>query len=194
MDLQMPEMGGMDATAAIRERERTAGGHLPIIAMTAHAMKGDRERALACGMDEYITKPLDSKHLCDTVERVAAGLIVHPDDESRTALQDAVLSRIGGDVELLADISRIFIENAPKHLDQIRLALDTADAEALQRSAHALKGAAANFNALDLVAVARTFEEMGRAGELVGTESIWNALIVEMQRLLDTLKSFLAPQ
>jgi CheY-like chemotaxis protein len=193
MDLQMPEMGGLEATAAIREHEAASGGHVPIIAMTAHAMKGDRERALAAGMDEYLTKPLDSRQLCETVERVAAGLAAAAPAETQ-ALQAAVLARIGGDVDLLADISRLFIDGAPRHLASIRAAIDAGDAEALQRAAHALKGAAANFDAADLVASARRLEEIGRTRDLAAAETAWNALTVEMQHLLDALATFLIAQ
>ena len=88
-------------------------------------------------MDDYLTKPLDSKRLCDTVERAAAGIVARLDVEA-SALHDAVLARIGGDAELLADISRIFIDGAAKHLEQIRTALDAHDSEALWRArAHA---------------------------------------------------------
>jgi signal transduction histidine kinase/CheY-like chemotaxis protein len=189
MDLQMPRMGGLEATAVIRERERTTGAHLPIIAMTAHAMKGDRERALASGMDEYITKPLDSKRLCDVVERAAAGLAAAPDVEA-SALHDAVLARIGGDADLLADISRIFIAGAPKHLEQIRAAIDAGDADALRRAAHALKGAAANFDAADLVAAARSLEEMGRTGDLARAEPLLNTVGVAMERVVAILGTY----
>ena len=186
MDLQMPVMGGLEATEAIRERERASGGHVPIIAMTAHAMKGDRERALAAGMDEYVTKPLDSKRLCDTVEAAAAG---HVADSSATAtpLHDAVLARIGGDLDLLADISRIFIDGAPKHLEHIRTALDMGDGERLQRAAHTLKGAAANFDAADLVDAARALEEMGRSRNLAGSDAMWTALCEAMERVVTIL-------
>src|SRR6202044_1211706 len=71
MDVQMPEMGGLEATRAIREREKSTGGHLPVVAMTAHAMQGDRERCLAAGMDGYLAKPIDPKVFLETVERTA---------------------------------------------------------------------------------------------------------------------------
>ncbi|HEV3140791.1 MAG TPA: response regulator, partial [Vicinamibacterales bacterium] len=105
MDVQMPEMGGFEATAAIRAAEQRTGGRLPIVAMTAHAMKGDRERCLAAGMDEYLTKPLDSKHLCETVERMAGTRTATPPaaDErlvDLSAIPDPVLARVGGDREL----------------------------------------------------------------------------------------------
>ena len=71
MDVQMPEMGGLEATSAIRAKERASGAHQPIVAMTAHAMKGDRERCLDAGMDDYLTKPLDSRQLYAIIERMA---------------------------------------------------------------------------------------------------------------------------
>jgi signal transduction histidine kinase/CheY-like chemotaxis protein/HPt (histidine-containing phosphotransfer) domain-containing protein len=189
MDVQMPEMGGFEATAAIREKERATGGHLPIVAMTAHAMKGDRERCLAAGMDEYLTKPLDSHRLCVTVERVAAS---PADALLPPSVPVSVLDRLGGDRQLLADISRIFLGDAPAHLQRIRTALDARDGEALRRAAHGLKGAAANFDAEAVVSAARTLEDIGRSGQFVDHEAAWLMLSTETHRLLTILRS--APQ
>src|SRR5471032_1478246 len=116
MDVQMPEMGGFEATEAIRARERESGTRVPIVAMTAHAMKGDRERCLGAGMDEYLTKPLDSRKLCLLVEEIAAGRAPAV-DEGIPEVSDQVLARVGGDRELLAEISRLFVDDAPRHLE-----------------------------------------------------------------------------
>jgi len=192
MDVQMPEMGGFDTTFAIRERERSSGGHLPIIAMTAHAMKGDRERCLEGGMDEYISKPLEPKLLCALVERMA-GLTPEAGTEPAAAMPDgfeALLTRLGGDAQLLADISRLFIDDAPRHLSEIRGALDQADAGALRSAAHGLKGAAANFEASEVVDAARRLEEMGRASDLAHAEEVWSSLRTAMGEMLIRLQTF----
>src|SRR6185295_15325873 len=147
MDVQMPEMGGFEATGIIRAREREGAARVPIVAMTAHAMKGDRERCLAAGMDEYLTKPLDPRQLCLLVEQIAAGEVPAAAEESAAIDVPAqVLARVGGDRELLAEISRLFVDDAPRHLERIRHALDARDGDALLRAAHGLKGAAANFD------------------------------------------------
>jgi len=192
MDVQMPEMGGFEATAVIRERERESGCHLPIIAITAHVMKGDRERCLAAGMDEYITKPLDSRRLCDLVEHMAgiAPAAVAP-VAPPTSVSDEVLARVGGDRELLAEISRLFVDDAPTHLKRIRAAIDACDGEALRRAAHALKGAAANFDAAKLVDVARSLEEIGRNGNFAAQEAAWSALTQETDRLIIKLRGLM---
>ena len=186
MDVQMPQMGGFEATAAIREKERTTGGHIPIVAMTAHAMKGDRERCLAGGMDEYLTKPLDSRRLCDLVESLAAGDVAPPDE---TLVPRQVLARVGGDHELLVEISRLFVDDAPRHLERIRAAIDARDSESLRRAAHGLKGAAANFDADEVVKAARTLEEMGRSGKFDDHEAAWRALTMETERLISVLRT-----
>jgi len=191
MDVQMPEMGGFDATAAIRQKEAATGGHVPIVAMTAHAMKGDRERCLEAGMDEYLTKPLDPRQLCQLVEQMADGHFVG--QVTRTAgVPLEVLARVGGDRELLAEISRLFLDDAPRHLERIRSALDARDGDALRRSAHGLKGAAANFDADGVVTAARTLEEMGIQEAFDGREDAWRTLAAETDRLLAFLRSVIA--
>jgi signal transduction histidine kinase/CheY-like chemotaxis protein len=185
MDVQMPEMGGFDATAAIRRKEQATGAHIPIIAMTAHAMKGDRERCLAGGMDEYLTKPLDSRQLCGLVESLAAGTHVRPDE---TLVPRQVLARVGGDHQLLAEISRLFVDDAPRHLQRIRAALDAGDGESLRRAAHGLKGAAANFDADGVVKAARTLEEMGRNATFEDLDAVWRELTTEIERLISVLR------
>jgi two-component system sensor histidine kinase/response regulator len=217
MDVQMPEMGGFEATGAIRAQERSTGTHLPIVAMTAHAMKGDRERCLAAGMDEYVTKPLDPRGLCAIVELAAAtdysnravtvpapanphvaGAADSQRDASRTSgadsatvppldLSDQVLARVGGDRQLLAEISKLFVDDAPMHLERIRAALDARDGEALRRAAHGLKGAAANFDAEGVVAASRVLEEMGRTSTFDLGDEAWRSLERETTRLIGML-------
>jgi two-component system sensor histidine kinase/response regulator len=196
MDVQMPEMGGFEATGAIRALERQSGAHIPIVAMTAHAMKGDRERCLAAGMDEYLTKPLDPRQLCLLVEQMAAGRVPAAVDQSAAAgVSHQVLARVGGDRELLAEISRLFVEEAPRHLERIRQALDARDGDALRRAAHGLKGAAANFDADGVVSASRTLEELGRTQQFDLdhlAETAWCALSVEIERLISVLKTLSA--
>jgi signal transduction histidine kinase/CheY-like chemotaxis protein len=188
MDVQMPVMGGFEATSAIRQREQECGlPRLPIIAMTAHAMKGDRERCLAAGMDEYVTKPLDSRQLCTIVEAVADRPNREPVDASDPDFSDEVLARVGGDRELLAEISRLFLDDAPKMVAQIEEAIVSSDAEALRRAAHALKGAAANFEAAAVVDAARALEDLGRNGTTAGAEALSQQLTIGLERLAQTL-------
>jgi CheY-like chemotaxis protein len=192
MDVQMPEMGGFETTAAIRARERDGSSRVPIIAMTAHAMKGDRERCLEAGMDEYLTKPLDSRRLCEVVEALAAGNLPAPllsvSDAGQLELSEQVLARVGGDRQLLVEISRLFVDDAPGHLAKIQQALETRDADMLRRAAHALKGAAANFEADSVVAAARVLEEIGRDGRFDDATAAWKVMRYETDRLIDTLQ------
>jgi signal transduction histidine kinase/DNA-binding response OmpR family regulator len=193
MDVQMPEMGGFEATGAIRARERERGGHVPIIAMTAHAMKGDRERCIDAGMDEYITKPLDSRLLCMLVERLAEAPAAPEPEASPPIVSEQVLARVGGDRQLLAEISRLFVEDAPNHLERIRAAIDARDGNALRRAAHSLKGAAANFDAHGVVKATRSLEEIGRTGHFGKHEAAWVELNSETERLLSLLRGFAVP-
>jgi signal transduction histidine kinase/DNA-binding response OmpR family regulator/HPt (histidine-containing phosphotransfer) domain-containing protein len=193
MDVQMPEMGGFEATAAIRARERGTGGHLPIVAMTAHAMKGDRDRCLAAGMDEYITKPLDSRRLCHVIEHLGmpGSTALEPEAPS-SDVYSTILTRVGGDTQLLAEISHLFIADVPGYLARIRAAIDAGDDEALRRAAHAYKGAAANFEATALVRAARQIEEVERTNSPAGRDELWRLLNAETTALVATLRHYIA--
>src|SRR3954469_8411880 len=115
-----------------------------------------------------------------------------PASEPVVAVPDVpsqVLARVGGDRQLLAEISRLFVDDAPRHLERIRHALDARDAEALRRAAHGLKGAAANFDADGVVHAARTLEEIGRTGEFGEHEAAWQALTFETNQLISVLRA-----
>jgi len=144
MDIQMPEMDGWEATRAIRESERETGGHQPIVAMTAHAMKGDRERCLEAGMDDYVSKPIDMPELLRVLQAVAPRSPAEAEAAERarrtSADRAAALERLGGDEVLLTEILGLMREGIPRRLDEMRTALDSDNCTALYRAAHMLKG------------------------------------------------------
>src|SRR5262249_29197385 len=143
MDVQMPEMGGFEATGHVRAWEKQHGGHLPILAMTAHAMKGDRERCLAAGMDGSIAKPIQLSELWQAIDAALPAAAATPSAPGGPVVdRAAVLARTGGDRELLQELIEIFRGDYPRHLADIKAAVAAGDAARLNRSAHALKGAA----------------------------------------------------
>jgi two-component system, sensor histidine kinase and response regulator len=177
MDVQMPEMDGLAATAAIRESEKNTNTRLPIFAMTAHAMKGDRERCLEAGMDGYITKPVRF----GDIEQALAGLTETPRSQAQPAkVQTAevepevaaswnkadALRRIDGDEELLEEMCQLFLEESPKLLQQLRQAVAAGDADAIMRAAHSLKGESSCLSASATSEAARHLEVMGRNKDL----------------------------
>jgi two-component system, sensor histidine kinase and response regulator len=195
MDVQMPEMSGVEATAAIRETERATGRHIPIIAMTAHALKGDREQCLEAGMDEYLSKPISAADLANTIERALADRRATDSEESVQAQVTDVLDfnrlleQFDGDLELLHQISEIFLEELPNLLSQIHGAVKQRDCEALERSAHSLKGAAGNFTLGTLVATAQRLEILAREGNLSEVIGPLLALEFEAERVNTALIS-----
>ncbi|MCA9162695.1 MAG: response regulator [Planctomycetales bacterium] len=162
MDVEMPEVDGLAATRLVRQREADLNRHVPIVAMTAHAMKGDRERCLQAGMDEYISKPLRPKELFAVVESFAppehaASIPVKPPVEPpverstrepivvETLDKQHALDRVGGDESLLHEISTAFVEECPRLTRQIDQAIDNENRQELRRLAHTLAGAIGNF-------------------------------------------------
>jgi HPt (histidine-containing phosphotransfer) domain-containing protein len=161
----MPVMGGFEATAAIRALEKESGSSMPIIGVTAHAMKGDRERCLAVGMDAYVSKPLRPQEVFAAIDELV-GRARDAAPSAQPVVDEAVLERLGGDLKLLREIAIVFEKTAPAYLAQIRTALNARDAGSLEGAAHTLQGAASNFGASELVELGQRLEQMGRSGEL----------------------------
>ena len=190
MDLQMPEMGGLEAARAIRERED--GAHrLPLIALTAHAMQGDRERCLEAGMDGYLSKPIDVDELIAVVERFAEGVagastaaraIESP--VTRAVFDErAALAYTGGDRRLLAEVVKLFRADCPPSLRRIDRAIARRDAEALRMAAHRLKGAIATVGAPASRQVAADLEDTARAKNFDKAKRTYAKLRQELERL-----------
>ena len=143
MDVQMPRMDGIATTRAIREAEKRSGGHVPIIALTAHAMAGDRERCLQAGMDGYLVKPMQSAVLLETIERlhIAGSSMPPPSPEAPVELdRSALLGRVDGDAQLLGEIAELFVQESGKQMDAIRQAIAAGDAEGYSRGIHTMRG------------------------------------------------------
>ena len=200
MDVQMPEMSGLEATAIIREREKIAGGHLPIIAVTAHAMKGDRERCLRAGMDGYVAKPLRGSELDSEITRVLgpgldAGTGASAEAPPVATFDRAgLLSRVEGDRDLLRELAAIFAEETPGQLAAIGEAIRNEDPAALLSTAHALRGCVSNFGAVDVAELARHLEELGREGRLTGAREIHGRLVAAVTALRADLESLCAEE
>jgi CheY-like chemotaxis protein len=195
MDVQMPEMDGLEATAAIRARERLNGGHVPIVAMTAHAMKGDRERCLAGGMDDYISKPVEASELYRVVERFAPQPAA-PESTPRGAALDwaKALHQVRDQADLLQDVAQVFLDECPKMLAEIHAAIAARDAVRLRRAAHTLKGSAALFAAKPTMDAALKLELIGQQGALSEAESACAELEQETKLLMPNLAAHLPPQ
>jgi CheY-like chemotaxis protein len=180
-DIQMPEMSGLEATAAIRAKERECGAHrhIPIVAITANAMQGDRERCLAAGMDAYIAKPIHQGELFEMVENLS----IIQESASKVRFDTALFD---GDPEFLAEIVNLFLATCPELLSSVEDAVARKDANAVCRAAHTLKGAVANFGAEAVVEQAKALEMIGRSGDISRAD--------EMLRSLRSLIAALQPE
>jgi signal transduction histidine kinase/DNA-binding response OmpR family regulator len=204
MDVQMPEMGGLKATADIRKREQERGGRIPIIAMTAHAMTGDRERCLAAGMDGYVSKPVQAEVLFQAIEelvpdaaegasppppRLCSGQASH---EIPVFDRGKALEQFEGDEELLMEIAGMFVQERPAMMSAIQTAIERGDSQELRIAAHTLKGVVGNFRAEPAVEAALRLEQMGKRGDLSGAAAAWEALNEAIDGLLNALKALLS--
>jgi signal transduction histidine kinase/CheY-like chemotaxis protein len=188
MDVQMPGMSGLEVTAAIRERERATGGHVRIVAMTAHAMKGDRERCLAAGMDDYLAKPIDRQALVDAVERPSCRHAPARAASPPSPIDGAdLLKRFGGDHALLRDVIHLFRTECPTRVEALRAAIEGADAGQIRFAAHALKGMAGNVSARDLADAAAAIERLARNGALREVPAAWERLQAAADALIQSL-------
>ena len=179
MDLQMPEMDGLEAALQIRRRERGSGKRIPIVAITAQASESDRQRCFEAGMDAYVTKPVRVPELMSMIESVIpGGSLMNIDADVRGVMEQQLqqldecvaLSRVGGDRGLLREVVELFLDDYPSVLDKIRAAVSTQDASALEHYAHSLKGSVSTFGAKGAFDAALALERKGRSGDLSGIE------------------------
>jgi CheY-like chemotaxis protein/HPt (histidine-containing phosphotransfer) domain-containing protein len=201
MDVQMPEMDGFEATKIIREMEGEAK-HTPIIAMTAHAMKGDRERCLQAGMDDYISKPIEPKEMLDAIEKWTQSSDLKAQNSCRKKVipQDikaekvdnlkdvpldieTALGRFGYDKEFFREMLQEFLNHVPEQLQILEEGVKQSDAKMVEREAHGLKGAAGNLSAKRLADLALQLELLGRTKDLAGTKEIIDNLKSELKHL-----------
>jgi PAS domain S-box-containing protein len=195
MDIQMPVMDGVEATQRIRERERVLGArHLPIVAMTANAMQGDRERFLAAGMDGYVSKPVKSDELFTEIAAVfgtGAPVLLPPSVgyESHIYKRAEVLERMGGDQELFQTLAGMFVADSASYCSALEQALALADAPTLQREAHTIKGLLATFSEDKGTALAQQLEDCAKRGDLEKADEMTAGLVVAVERLAAALSS-----
>ncbi len=216
MDIQMPIMGGFEATRQIRASE-AGKSHIPIIAMTAHAMKGDRERCIEAGMDDYISKPIDKRSLFTTVNRWSQKLPsaaeevedfskipstfgdekpahdtqplagFHLENALPINIEDA-LPRFGNDRKFFYEMSQDFQKQLPENAAKMKAALAEKDVTTINNLAHALKGVAATFSASKLASLNAVLEEKSQKGELDQANDLITEIDKEIKLVIAYLK------
>ncbi len=201
MDVQMPEMDGFEATAHIRGAEEGSGRHIPIVAMTAHAMKGDRERCLQAGMDGYIAKPIQPPELFQAIDRVlqpeansvvqtarlhgSAGERHAPRKQEPNETLDMAefMRRVGGDVALMKELVGVYLATCPRIIAELRQAVVRRDGPLVQRTAHTLKGMVGQLGAKTAYAAALRMEALGRERDLSQADAACAALEDALDRV-----------
>jgi CheY-like chemotaxis protein len=195
MDVQMPEMDGFEATRQIRHWESNNEGHLPIVALTAHAMKGDRDRCLSAGMDAYVSKPIRAQKLFETMEtvlRAAASQTAHVATASDGVDWRKAMESVKGDRRLLCQLIEIFLDEGPGRIQQARQALAVSDMARLQQAARNLRSSFKSFGAVrayDLCGQLETLAGNGRHDQL---DAAVSTLEQEVAKLLEALPKYLS--
>jgi CheY-like chemotaxis protein/HPt (histidine-containing phosphotransfer) domain-containing protein len=187
MDVQMPEMDGFEATRQIRELEKITGGHMRIVAMTAHAMAGDRERCLAAGMDDYVSKPLRKEDLLQALEGAS---VAEPGDRTATARfynREQLLSQCDGDEELMAELVSIFHDNTPGILAAVGEAVEKGDAPTLATQTHKLLSSLGVFGAGRAQTLALRLEKHAEENDFDGAKERFNELERETDKIYAAL-------
>jgi PAS domain S-box-containing protein len=210
MDCQMPEMDGFEATARIREADSGVLNHdIPIIAMTAHAMQGDREKCLKAGMNDYLSKPVHPQALAQMLDKwlpqekdegqgtrevkvaeTADGTGTRSGAVSITVPvfdQVSLMVRVMEDADLAKNIMELFLEDIPKRIEMLKRFLDAGDASGVERQAHSIKGASANVSGEALRAVAFEMEKAGKAGDLDAARGLMTRLEEQLEKLIEAM-------
>jgi signal transduction histidine kinase/DNA-binding response OmpR family regulator len=206
MDIQMPEMDGLTATRRIRESERSTPYHVPIVAMTAHAMKGDREICIEAGMDEYVSKPIHSEALKKALAIVLPGRddAVTQSSLTRTAVnkhatqagavawdRGKTLERLGGDETLFHEVIGIFLEEVPQHMASLKQAIVEQNAKAIEEISHKLKGELGYLGIAEISQVVRELEELGRKSHLGGAAGLYAVFEAQLKEVLTSVRGSL---
>jgi CheY-like chemotaxis protein/HPt (histidine-containing phosphotransfer) domain-containing protein len=196
MDVQMPQMNGFEATRVIREREKGSTAHLPIVALTAYAMKGDRERCIEAGMDGYLSKPIHREHLLEIIERFARQAahgntcpVLAPNSDIFDVARS--LHRVGGDASLLRELAMIFLQLSPELMEDARQAMATKDHARLSRVCHSLISSLANFSAKAAFEAASFLESKLSGQSFPDVEQAYQVLTEEVERLRPALEALL---
>lgn len=217
MDVQMPEMDGFEATTAIRKIEKETGEHIPIIAITAHAMKRDRQLCLHVGMDGYVSKPVNADKLMEVIKTlVFKDTVTKPGDSEKNNEEEKIIpvpaeagmeeltsrdeesifdkedfiALFFGDMELFKKVVGMFIDKYPQMLSEIHQAINSNDNKVLEHAAHALKGSISHFTSNSAFDAALKLEIIGRNEDLIHAEEAYVTLEKEIERLKQALVLF----
>jgi len=202
----MPEMDGLTATRRIRESERSTPFHLPIVAMTAHAMKGDREICIEAGMDEYVSKPISSQLLSKAIA-IAMREWDHATTQTslaRSAVKEnatpagavtwdssKTLETLGGDEKLFHEVIGIFLEQAPQHMASLKQAIVQQNAKAIEETSHKLKGELGYLGIAEVSRIARELEELGRNSDPGGAAGLYERFEALLSEVLTAVRGSL---
>jgi signal transduction histidine kinase/DNA-binding response OmpR family regulator len=199
MDVQMPQMDGYTATMAIRDLERGTGKHIPIIAMTAHALQGAREKCLAAGMDDYLSKPAKLAQIQQAIEQIRPAamkstdtLLRGPDLETQIWDRAAALKRVGGDESLLNELVEVFFRDYPAIAMRLTEALARSDLASMGQPAHTLKGSLAYLGFPDIASLAQKLEAASQAADGASAMQLADRLMCELDRLQELMRPAVA--
>jgi two-component system, sensor histidine kinase and response regulator len=193
MDVQMPEMDGFEATKAIRESTDVCDSNIPIVAMTAHAMKGDREKCLEKGMNDYISKPINPQQLLTVINKQLSKLPtrgLNTEKENKSQInkifdRSSLEKRIGDDPEFVNEVLEIFLEDLQEQFDKLKDSVKNKNIKTLTRTAHSIKGASQNMGAISLSEVASEMEKNARRNEITLVDSA----LVRMEKEITKFKT-----
>ena len=199
MDVQMPEMDGLRATRLIRAREKIAGSHVPIVAITANVLEGEFKRCLSAGMDDYLSKPVRGKELFQTITRLLpkpeiVATLQAPSESSLASPESPgwllALRSMRFDEEAIHHLIKTFFTTAPEHLASLQQAVDLADLARIMQVSHTLEGSLLVFGAQRGAELAQRLEESARAGRLADSAPLLSEIRLGIQELLDSMREY----